>query len=61
MLEVKLSLNQANPYPRTFLCVMIVICALAMQYACTMYLLTMSARIKAYTKEFMSQFSEDHA
>lgn len=26
-----------------------------------MYFITMAARIKAYTKEFMAQFAEEHA
>ena len=40
---------------------MIAICSLLIQYAATMYFLTMAARIKVFTKEFMAHFAETHA
>ena len=54
MLKVSLSDNNVHPYPQAFLCVMIAICFLMIQYALTMYFVTMAARIKSYTKEFMA-------
>ena len=42
-------------------CVLILVGALILQYALTMYFITMSARLKCFNKEYMIQFAEEHA
>ena len=40
---------------------LIVVGLLILQYALTMYFITMRARLKCFSKEYMSQFEEEHA
>jgi len=49
------------PYEKSFTWVLVLVCLLVIQYAMTMYVFTMRARISAFNKEFMSKFNEEHA
>ena len=47
-------------FPKELLWCLILALAIVLQYVFTMYFVTMRARISIYTREFMSQFDDEH-
>ena len=47
--------------PKEYKWVLLVVCAILLQYALTMYFFTMRARIQVFRRSFMRQFDEEHA
>ena len=52
--------SQSYPYSPEFTWVLIFVCLLAIQFAITMYAFVMPPRIRAFTKEHMSKFADEH-
>ena len=53
--------SQVYPYPPAMTWFLILIMAIAIQYVCTIYFVTMRTRLRVFTPEFMEQFRTEHA